>query len=196
MNFIKKTWGWLFLILAAGTFLFCYFGSPYWAVYSIKQAIDDKNQEVLVSYIDFNALITILKNQMTNQVEMKFEEKKQKPLNQVLQALSYAAVDKLVDQYVSPQGISELFSGAEKIKSMKKEIASAVNSENIQSPADKETKSSAKDSWSLNYGDNPNQFFAVIKPTQKDKDRIVVSMIREGFFSWKVNNILLPFKLN
>ncbi|WP_354665805.1 DUF2939 domain-containing protein, partial [Turicimonas muris] len=34
--------------------MFCYLGSPYWAVYSIKQALADRNQEVIDSYIDFD----------------------------------------------------------------------------------------------------------------------------------------------
>lgn len=198
MNFIKRNWGWMLLVLAAGMFLICYFGSAYWAVYSIKEAVADRNQEVINSYIDFGSLRTNLKNQLTNQVEMKFAEKTQKPLNKVLQALSYTVVDNLVDQYVTPQGVSELFSGVNKIKGTKKQLEQgnqAKQSNPIQETVSKEQQvqnSEQKVEWSLNYGDNPNQFFAVITPLQKQKDKIVVSMIREGFFGWKVNNILLP----
>ncbi len=62
------------------------FGLSYWAVYSIKQALADRNQEVIDSYIDFDSLRTNLKNQLTNQVEMQFAEKTTKPINQVIQA--------------------------------------------------------------------------------------------------------------
>lgn len=196
MGFIKKTWGWMFLLLAVGTFVFCYFGSPYWAVYSIKQALADRNQEVIDSYIDFDSLRTNLKNQLTNQVEMQFAEKQQKPINQVLQAFSYEAIDKLVDKYVTPEGIEDLFSGANKLKTIKEEFKPKENSRESVNQISTPKKSSSEVTWSLNYGDDTNQFFAIVKPNQKENDKIVVSLVREGFFDWKVNNILLPFKFN
>lgn len=195
MNFIKKTWGWMFLLLAVGMFMFCYLGSPYWAVYSIKQALADRNQEVIDSYIDFDSLRTNLKKQLTNQVEMQFAEKQQKPINQVIQAFSYEAIDNLVDQYVTPEGIEDLFSGANTLQTIKKEFKLKEESTSAKQ-TNTQKKSPSNVTWSLNYGDNTNQFFAIIRPNQKENDKIEVSLVREGFFDWKVNNILLPFKFN
>uniref|UniRef100_UPI00402A9834 DUF2939 domain-containing protein n=1 Tax=Turicimonas muris TaxID=1796652 RepID=UPI00402A9834 len=196
MNFFKKTLGWMFLLLAVGTFVFCYLGSPYWAVYSIKQALTDRNQEVIDSYIDFDNLRTNLKNQLTNQVEMQFAEKQQKPINQVIQAFSYEAIDNLVDQYVTPEGIIDLFSSANKLQTIKKEFEPKEESTENANQTNTQKKFPSNVTWSLNYGDNTNQFFAIIKPNQKENDKIEISLVREGFFGWKVNNILLPFKFN
>ncbi len=175
--------------------MFCYLGSPYWAVYSIKQALADRNQEVIDSYIDFDSLRTNLKNQLTNQVEMQFAEKQQKPINQVIQAFSYEAIDNLVDQYVTPEGIEDLFSGTNKLQTIKKEFEPKEESTSAKQ-TNTQKKSPSNVTWSLNYGDNTNQFLAIIRPNQKENDKIEVSLVREGFFDWKVNNILLPFKFN
>lgn len=175
--------------------MFCYLGSPYWAVYSIKQALADRNQEVIDSYIDFDSLRTNLKNQLTNQVEMQFAEKQQKPINQVIQAFSYEAIDNLVDQYVTPEGIEDLFSGTNKLQTIKKEFEPKEESTRAKQ-TNTQKKSPSNVTWSLNYGDNTNQFLAIIRPNQKENDKIEVSLVREGFFDWKVNNILLPFKFN
>ncbi len=200
MNFVKKYLGLILLILSALTFCALYFGSPYLIVGNLQNAVKNNNDSEVSSYIDFTALKNNLKNQLINQIDLQFAEEKQKPLKGILAALSYQATDALVDEYVSPKGISDLLKGVKNFQAykdlLKEKTASLTEKQAVPTEGLVNAKSATKTpkiSWKLSYGDTFNQFFIVLDKNNDPSNKLTISLVREGFFNWKVNNILLPF---
>lgn len=43
------------------------------------------------------------------------------------------------------------------------------------------------------YGDSVNRFYVTLSGKNRPDDKVLITLSREGFFFWRVTNVLLPF---
>ena len=43
------------------------------------------------------------------------------------------------------------------------------------------------------YGDDFNRFYVTLTGKDEPEDKVLITLSREGFFFWRVTNVLLPF---
>lgn len=198
MEFIKRNFGKLLLIIFCCGMGAYWFAAPYLAANRILEAAEQGKAEQLSSFIDFPTLRANLSRQLSNQINVRLMEKEGVNAAQTANALS----DRLVDEIVTPQGIADLL-GNGKVSS-KEMIAdgeaaeAALAAAGINIDLMKPSKASGKSmdaryKLSEHYGDNLYQFEIELQNRTKDGEKVLISMERIGFFSWQVNNILLPF---
>ncbi len=91
------------------------FAAPYITAYQMKNAAEAQNGEELSEHIDFVTLRQSLKDQMNAMLARKMVQEKKEEDNNVFAALgTFLAgmmVEKIVDVYVTPAGITELMKG-------------------------------------------------------------------------------------
>ncbi len=92
--------------------------APYITVHQMKSAAESQDGEALSEYIEFPSVRQSLKDQMNAMFmkEMAKEKTKDNPFSALGAAFGGVIVEKMVDAYVTPAGISQLMAG-EKPKS-------------------------------------------------------------------------------
>lgn len=203
-RFIRKYLGWIVLVVAVLAFGGYWYGSPYSAVNSIRLAVKNHDAENLNKFIDFPAVRESLKVQLTNEVNLKLDEKSSKnPLAALGQVFSASIVNSLVDQLVTPKGMVELLEGGKKLEAItdKPEQTAQGKADQGANQAPSTTQNfayteepSSKLEWSSKYGANMDQFNVTLSRSQDPGKKLIVTLVRQGFFSWKVNNLLLPLQ--
>nr|WP_298898464.1 DUF2939 domain-containing protein [uncultured Altererythrobacter sp.] len=99
------------VVLIVGTF---YFGSPYWAAYSLKNAAVEGDKDALEELVDFASVREGLKSQMTLALTDAMQndpEMANNPFAGLGMMLVPAIVEKAVDVYVTSDGITKLSQG-------------------------------------------------------------------------------------
>lgn len=202
MGWIRKHLGFIALIVAVLAFVGCWFASPYWVCSSLVKAVEDKNVNELSRYVDFPTLRVNIKAQLNNKIKVQLEEKEKKPLAILGAAFTAPLVDALVDELVSPEGISAVLDGESSFSDLKSALRSPTSKvakgntkvESAQQEGNQKKKESRKLQWKSGYGANFDEFNITLMRQGKPEAPVTVSMVRDGFFSWTVNNVLLPFK--
>ncbi|KVE33920.1 DUF2939 domain-containing protein [Burkholderia sp. TSV86] len=88
------------------------YASPYLALRQIKQAIDARDAHAISQYVDFPALRSSLKQQLTNELMQRIEARQRdNPLAVIGALVGSALVGPLVDAYATPEGVAALMSG-------------------------------------------------------------------------------------
>ncbi|AOK29850.1 MULTISPECIES: DUF2939 domain-containing protein [Burkholderia] len=88
------------------------YASPYLALRQIKQAIDARDAHAISQYVDFPALRSSLKQQLTNELMQRIEARQRdNPLAIIGALVGSALVGPLVDAYATPEGVAALMSG-------------------------------------------------------------------------------------
>lgn len=201
MGWIRRHTGIVALVIAILVFIGCWFASPYRACASIVKAVQDKNVDELNHYVDYPALRFNLKQQLNNKIKVQLEENEKNPLALLGAAFTAPLVDTLVDELVTPSGVSAVLDGERTfsdVKSLGKPPVGKKAGESEQSQATpegskKEENSMYKMDWKSSYGSNFDEFNVTLTRSDKPETSVTVSMVRDGFFTWKINNILLPF---
>ncbi len=95
------------IILALIAAIGWYIVSPLYTLKSIRDAVEAKDAETVTSYVDFPALRKDLKKDLSDLIAQ--EARKQPGAGALGGLFGGAFVDKMVDQVVTPDGISKVF---------------------------------------------------------------------------------------
>lgn len=102
------------LAIAAGVFATYAVAAPYITVYEIKSAAEARDGEALSEYIEFPSVRQSIKDQLNAQFAKEMANDpgmKGNPFAFLGAALAGTMVDKAVDAYITPAGISQLLEG-------------------------------------------------------------------------------------
>ncbi len=150
--------------------------APYITVHQIKSAAKSRDGEALSEHVEFPSVRQSLKDQM-NAVFMKemAKELEGNPFAAVGAAFAGIMVDKMVDAFVTPAGITQLMSG--------------------EKPNPTESGESGRDSArepfanaSMAY-ESLNKFVVTVKGDAGDDGKFV---LRRRGIGWKLTEILIP----
>jgi hypothetical protein len=161
-------------------FLFAiYVGTaPYITLYQMKSAAEKRDGEALSEHIEFPSVRQSLKDQM-NAVFMKSvgpEAAANNPFVALGAAIAGVMVDKVVESYVTPAGITSLMAG-------EKPKAAKGGGENNDEP-NRRPLSDA----SMSY-ESVDKFVVKVK-TENDKQ--VKLVLRRRGLDWKLTEVILP----
>lgn len=88
------------------------YASPYLVLDRLKRAADARNAEIVNRYVDYPALRTSLKQQVTEMLSRRIDAQKQEHPFAALGALvGMALIGPLVDAYATPDGVAALLNG-------------------------------------------------------------------------------------
>lgn len=158
--------------------------APYITVYQIRQAAEDRDAEGLSEHIDFPSVRQSLKDQMNAKVMASTsEDLKDNPFAAFGAALAGAMVDKMVDAYVTPAGITQMMKGEKPVGGKARENVSAETTGSGHQ-ADKKPFDNA----SMTY-EGLSKFVVEVKDGSKEPVRFI---LRRDGISWKLSEIGLP----
>ena len=182
------------LIFTAASFIGYWYWSPYYAADQIKNAIESGDTARMSKFIDFPKVRLNIQRQINNQIDLKLREFQSQPVttkNQI-DLYSFQLVDRLVRDLVTEEGIAALISGKNKLTrdsslnpndGFKNVHLQAKVADNGMLGVDVEKK----------YGDSVNRFYVTLSGKNRPDDKVLITLSREGFFFWRVTNVLLPF---
>lgn len=182
------------LIFIAASFIGYWYWSPYYAADQIKNAIESGDTARMSKFIDFPKVRLNIQRQINNQIDLKLREFQSQPVttkNQI-DLYSFQLVDRLVRDLVTEEGIAALISGKNKLTRN-----SSLNPNDGFKNAHLQAKVADKGMLGVDvekkYGDSVNRFYVTLSGKNRPDDKVLITLSREGFFFWKVTNVLLPF---
>jgi hypothetical protein len=153
--------------------------SPYITVYQMKSAAESHDGQALSEHIEFPSVRQSLKDQMNAMLmkEMAKDEMKDNPFAAFGAALGGVMVDKMVEAYVTPAGITQLMAG-----------------ENPQptergKPGGSSARKPLSDA-SMSY-ESLNKFVVKVKGNNDEEGKFV---LRRRGMSWKLTEIIMPLQ--
>lgn len=155
--------------------------SPYITVYQIKSAAERKDGEALSEYVDFVSLRQNFKDQMNAMFmrKMDSQEMKDNPFAMLGMAFAGMMVERAVETYVTPAGITQLMAG---------------RTPNLDQKGDAEQNLSEVTTMpfsdaNLSYA----SFSKFVVTVQRDTDEFKFVLRRRGI-GWKITEIVLPLE--
>ncbi len=152
-----------------------YFGSPYYAAYSLRSAALQADKDALDHKVDFPAVREGLKSQLSAALVAKMQndpEMQDNPFVGLGILMMPAIVDRLVDVYVTADGISALMQG--------------------RSPEDKKKLQQNPYIESRSEYVGLDRFRVQIRNKTRNEDGPSFLFERQGFASWKMIKLELP----
>jgi len=167
---------WIALIVAAvlivgGT----YFGSPYWAVRSLKQAAISGDADKLDDAVNFPAVRESMKSQLSAALIQKMNsdpEMRGNPFAGLGMMMIPAIVDRMVDTFVTADGIAALVRGSK--------------------PNQAGAKSENPDIEYEYHWDNLDRFRVTLVNSRTHESGPSLLFDRTGFADWKLVKLRLP----
>ena len=182
------------LIFTAASFIgYCYW-SPYYAADQIKNAIESGDTARMSKFIDFPKVRLNIQRQINNQIDLKLREFQSQPVttkNQI-DLYSFQLVDRLVRDLVTEEGIAALISGKNKL-TRNSSLNPNDGFKNVHLQAKVADKGMLGVDVEKKYGDSVNRFYVTLSGKNRPDDKVLITLSREGFFFWRVTNVLLPF---
>jgi hypothetical protein len=153
--------------------------SPYITVYQMKSAAERHDGEALSEHIEFPSVRQSLKDQMNAMImkEMAKDEMKDNPFAALGAAFGGFMVDKMVEAYVTPTGITGLMAG--------EQPKLTEGGESTGSSARKPLSDASMSYESL------NKFVVKVKGDNGEEARFV---LRRRGISWKLTEIIMPLE--
>jgi Protein of unknown function (DUF2939) len=150
--------------------------SPYITVYQIKSAAERHDGEALSEHIEFPSVRQSLKDQMNAMLmkEMAKGETKDSPFAALGAAFAWLMVDKMVETFVTPVGITQLMAG-EKPQPTEGEKSGGNSARKPLSDA------------SMSY-ESLNKFVVKVKGDNGEEGKFV---LRRRGISWKLTEIIV-----
>jgi hypothetical protein len=154
-------------------------GAPYLTVYQMRSAAENRDGEALSEHIDFPSVRQSLKDQMNAMMikEMSKDEMKDNPFAAMGVAIAGVMVDKMVDAYVTPAGITQLMAG---------EKPSTKGHGDSSDGTKKKPFSNA----SMSY-ESLSKFVVTVRGDTGTDGKFV---LRRRGIDWKLTEIILPLK--
>ena len=173
------------LVFLAVSFVGYWYWSPYYAADQIKNAVESGDTTKMSKFIDFPKVRLNIQRQINNQIDIKLQEFQQMPVsshNQI-DLYSFQLVDRLVRDLITEEGIAALISGKNKLS----KYASHEEHGQLKDVVPRDVEVEKK------YGDDFNCFYVTLTGKDEPEDKVLITLSREGFFFWRVTNVLLPF---
>ena len=173
-----RKWGLTIAILLAIFFAAAYFGSPYLAANTFKKAALGADSDQLDSSVDFPSVRASLKSQLSALMISKMQndpDMKDNPFAGLGLMIGPVVIDKAVDAYVTPEGISALVRGEKP-----KDGASRDMGPDIKASYD----------WL-----SIDRFRVKLRNTKANSEGPSLLFERRGLFSWKLIKVELPTDL-
>ena len=182
------------LIFTAASFIGYWYWSPYYAADQIKNAIESGDTARMSKFIDFPKVRLNIQRQINNQIDLKLREFRSQPVttkNQI-DLYSFQLVDRLVRDLVTEEGIAALISGKNKL-TRNSSLNPNDGFKNVHLQAKVADKGMLGVDVEKKYGDSVNRFYVTLSGKNRPDDKVLITLSREGFFFWRVTNVLLPF---
>lgn len=182
------------LIFTAASFIGYWYWSPYYAADQIKNAIESGDTARMSKFIDFPKVRLNIQRQINNQIDLKLREFQSQPVttkNQI-DLYSFQLVDRLVRDLVTEEGIAALISGKNKL-TRDSSLNPNDGFKNVHLQAKVADKGMLGVDVEKQYGDSVNRFYVTLSGKNRPDDKVLITLSREGFFFWRVTNVLLPF---
>ena len=182
------------LIFTAASFIGYWYWSPYYAADQIKNAIESGDTARMSKFIDFPKVRLNIQRQINNQIDLKLREYQSQPVttkNQI-DLYSFQLVDRLVRDLVTEEGIAALISGKNKL-TRNSSLNPNDGFKNVHLQAKVADKGMLGVDVEKKYGDSVNRFYVTLSGKNRPDDKVLITLSREGFFFWRVTNVLLPF---
>lgn len=182
------------LIFTAVSFIGYWYWSPYYAADQIKNAIESGDTARMSKFIDFPKVRLNIQRQINNQIDLKLREFQSQPVttkNQI-DLYSFQLVDRLVRDLVTEEGIAALISGKNKL-TRNSSLNPNDGFKNVHLQAKVADKGMLGVDVEKKYGDSVNRFYVTLSGKNRPDDKVLITLSREGFFFWRVTNVLLPF---
>lgn len=182
------------LIFTAASFIGYWYWSPYYAADQIKNAIESGDTARMSKFIDFPKVRLNIQRQINNQIDLKLREFQSQPVttkNQI-DLYSFQLVDRLVRDLVTEEGIAALISGKNKL-TRNSSLNPNDGFKNVHLQAKVADKGMLGVDVEKKYGDSVNRFYVTLSGKNRPDDKVLLTLSREGFFFWRVTNVLLPF---
>lgn len=182
------------LIFTAASFIGYWYWSPYYAADQIKNSIESGDTARMSKFIDFPKVRLNIQRQINNQIDLKLREFQSQPVttkNQI-DLYSFQLVDRLVRDLVTEEGIAALISGKNKL-TRNSSLNPNDGFKNVHLQAKVADKGMLGVDVEKKYGDSVNRFYVTLSGKNRPDDKVLITLSREGFFFWRVTNVLLPF---
>ena len=182
------------LIFTAASFIGYWYWSPYYAADQIKNAIESGDTARMSKFIDFPKVRLNIQRQINNQIDLKLREFQSQPVttkNQI-DLYSFQLVDRLVRDLVTEEGIAALISGKNKL-TRNSSLNPNDGFKNVHLQAKVADKGMLGVDVEKKYGDSVNRFYVTLRGKNRPDYNVLITLSREGFFFWRVTNVLLPF---
>lgn len=182
------------LIFTAASFIGYWYWSPYYAADQIKNAIESGDTARMSKFIDFPKVRLNIQRQINNQIDLKLREFQSQPVttkNQI-DLYSFQLVDRLVRDLVTEEGIAALISGKNKL-TRNSSLNPNDGFKNVHLQAKVADKGMLGVDVEKKYGDSVNRFYVTLSGKNRPDDKVLITLSREGFFFWRVTNVLLPY---
>ncbi len=169
--------------IVAGLFTIYVAAVPYITVHQMKSAAENHDGEALSEYIEFPSVRQSLKDQMNVMFAKKMAEDdkmKDNPFAALGAAFAGVFVDKMVDAYVTPAGITQLMAG-------EKPQPHAGRGEESSSGDDREPLADA----SMSY-ESFDKFVVRVKDNNKSAEGKFI--LRRRGLDWKLTEIIVPLE--
>ncbi|HFX6313013.1 TPA: DUF2939 domain-containing protein [Acinetobacter baumannii] len=155
------------------------YASPYLALNNIKKAAQAGDSDTVSKYIDYPSVRQSFKDQMNAMMAKELMNQDTDGFAALGAMLASTMVDKMIDGFVTPEGMTLMLQG----KDLKKSVSGGEN----ESAEHKQEEH--QPDYETSYT-SFNDFQVVIKDPNKSKE-VKVLMVRDGL-SWKINKIVVP----
>ena len=155
------------------------YASPYLALNNIKKAAQAGDSDTVSKYIDYPSVRQSFKDQMNAKMMKEMANQKDDGFAALGAMLASTMVDKMVDGFVTPEGMTLMLKG--------KNLKDAE--QDYQDTQTAETQEQPKPEYEAGYT-SMNDFEVVIKDQDQSKE-VKVLMVRDGL-SWKIHKIAVP----
>ena len=171
-----------FVLIAVAAVLLAYYAySPFMAVDRMSEAAERNDAEALAGYIDFPSVRQSLKQQLDAKVEEVVDRRSEdNPIGALGVAFGGMLVDKLVDAYITPEGMRRVMQGKQ---------PAAGNEQPVGETAEGDKDEPFRDA-SFSYN-SLNEFTASVKDEETGRE-IDFVFRRSGFVDWMLTEIILP----
>lgn len=168
------------------------YASPYLVLDRLKRAADARNAEIVNRYVDYPALRTSLKQQVTEMLARRIDaQKREHPFAALGALVGMALIGPLVDAYATPDGVAALLNGLPprgepgetppQPGAQPDEDAAASGQGQSNAPAPAPTQPPRA---SAGY-DGIDQFVVTYRRDAQSRPYSVL-LRRDGWFSWKL----------
>lgn len=157
------------------------YATPYIALNNIKKAAQAGDSDTVSKYIDYPSVRQSFKDQMNAMMMKEMANQKDDGFAALGAMLASTMVDKMIDGFVTPEGMTMMLQGKD-LKDSAEQSMGGQDSSNQE-------KEEPKPEYEAGYT-SLNDFEVVIKDQDQSKE-VKVLMVRDGL-SWKIHKIAVP----
>ena len=190
----RKSFGLFYLI---GVLIVLLYGSwPYYSLYTIRNALESGDVVVLDQKFDWPDVRSSLKSSVNSLMARSVAEQAQSDKSSssaiavgIMTLFGPAIVEKLVDAYVTPQGIAQLVARSGKI-----DLKSPGSASDSNSSVTKSDEKENLDIKNIRYAffDTPFRFRLVLGEPGSNSEKQLTIILELIQMDWKVTRLFLP----